>query len=233
MNFYVVQILRKMIYYLAMNKKIAPSLLASDPGNYREGVQFAEKIGGDLLHIDVMDGTFVPPITFGDNVVSIAKKSSSLFIETHLMITAPEKHLEAFIKAGSDRIIVHLEATKNLTACLKTLKDANISSGIAINPETSIEKIYEYLEYTDLILVMTVNPGWGGQAFIEDCLEKVKKVKAKITELNLPVLIEVDGGINQETGSRCLKAGVDILVSGSYLYSNEDPSSAVVNLRSN
>ncbi len=214
-----------------MKIEIAPSLLAADPGDYKAGAKFAENIGGDLLHIDVMDGSFVPPITFGDNVVKVCKANTKLFLDVHLMISNPEKHFKTFAKAGADRIIFHAEASNDIPSAIKSLNSLGVKSGLAVNPETSTEELLKYLPQLDLALVMTVNPGWGGQAFIEDCLKKVKEIKAKVVEDSLKTNIEVDGGVNSETAKLCIEAGANILVSGSFLYKHSDPESALESLK--
>ena len=154
-----------------MNNKriIAPSILAADIARLGQEVSDIEAGGADWIHIDVMDGSFVPPITFGDNVVSAVSAISKLPLDVHLMINNPEKHLESFAKAGSHRIIVHQETCPDLRNTLAQIKDLGIRAGVAVNPATSVETVFEVLDLPDLVLVMTVNPGWGGQPFIHDC----------------------------------------------------------------
>ena len=207
--------------------QVAPSLLACDHGNFREGVNFASKAKCKILHIDVMDGSFVPPITFGDNIVKIAKEEPSLFLDTHLMIVNPEKHFESMVEAGSDNITFHAKVCSDIPDAAAKLKKLNVKAGIAINPEIPAKVILPHLHLFDLALVMTVNPGWGGQKFIEEGLDKIKVIKDKIIQDKLNCLIEVDGGVNDITGPKCLAAGADILVSGSYLYKHPDSPTAI------
>jgi ribulose-phosphate 3-epimerase len=210
---------------------IAPSLLASDFGNLQSEILKATTAQADWLHIDVMDGTFVPPITFGDNLVSVAKKNSSLPLDVHLMIVEPEKHIETFAKAGANIITVHQETCPHLHRTLASIKDLGVSAGASINPATPVESLFDCLEVADLVLVMTVNPGWGGQKFIHSCLKKIEKIQNEISRRGLSTRIEVDGGINSETAKLCRQAGASIFVAGSYLFSAANMKDAIASLK--
>ncbi|EAX48597.1 Ribulose-phosphate 3-epimerase [Thermosinus carboxydivorans Nor1] len=211
--------------------KIAPSLLAADFTRLAEEVLKVEQGGADLLHLDIMDGHFVPNLTFGAPVVAALRQVSKLPFDVHLMITNPQDHINAFIKAGADLITVHAETHPHLHRLLQTIKDQGVRAGIALNPSTPLVTIEEVLPYVDMVLLMSVNPGFGGQQFISTVLDKIRRLRQMITERNLPVVIEVDGGINAETAPAVIAAGATILVAGSAVYGAVDAAQAIASLK--
>lgn len=218
------------------NPIIAASILSADIGSLREEILSVESAGADWLHIDIMDGSFVPPISFGASVVSLAKSTCKIPLDVHLMIMEPDKHLETFAKAGADRITIHVEATRHLHRVLTEIKSLGISNGVALNPGTPISVVEEILPVCDLILVMSVNPGWGGQTFIEPCLDKLQALAEEIGHSERGskghhTLLSVDGGIDASTAPRCLAAGAEVLAAGSYILGRKDRASAIKLLR--
>ena len=212
-------------------KLIAPSFLSADFGILKEEIKQTEKSGADIAHIDVMDGHFVPPISFGDIVVKVVKKHSTLPIDVHLMVENPDKHIETFAKAGADYISVHYETLPHLNRTINLIKSFGIKAGVAINPATDIANLEYILEYIDFVLIMSVNPGFGGQKFIPNSLRKIKRLKEMIKEKNLNVQIEVDGGINEETIEDISKAGCDMFVVGSAFFKNSDYKKTIISLK--
>lgn len=201
---------------------LAPSLLAANQSALREGVEFAQTAGVQCLHLDIMDGHFVPNISFGPDVVQSLRNNSNLFFDVHLMLSNPNKHYESFIRAGADLITIHVEPEYPIEETINAIKDRGVLAGIAINPETDVNAVMPYLKMVDLVLVMTVHPGFGGQKLIASCLDKVRTIKEKQLELSLGFRIEVDGGVNLENAKMCVDAGADTLVCGTSFYQSED-----------
>ena len=202
---------------------IEASILSADFARLGEQARQAEGAGVDAIQIDVMDGRFVPPITFGAGVVRALRSQVDLPLDVHLMIVEPERHLEAFAEAGADRIIVHQEATPHLHRLLQTIHELDVDAGVSINPATPLVVLEEILDLTDLIQIMTVNPGWGGQAFLYGQLDKIRRLKLLLGERGLDVPIGVDGGIDPTTAPLVVEAGASMLVSGSSIYNDRAP----------
>ena len=198
--------------------KISPSILSADFSKLGSEIKDLEKAGADLIHMDVMDGHFVPNITIGPEVIKKLRKYTSLPFDVHLMISPVHDFIKNFADAGADIITIHPEATNNLISSIKKIKSYNKKVGISLNPETSVNKVLSVLNMIDLVLIMSVNPGFGGQNFIEDTLNKVKLLRKEIDEKKFKVQIEIDGGINFENSKMAKKAGVDILVSGTTIF---------------
>ena len=200
------------------NIKISPSILSADFSRLGKEIQDLEKAKADLVHIDVMDGHFVPNITIGPEVIKKLRKYTSLPFDVHLMISPVHNFIKNFAEAGADIITIHPEATDDLVSSIKEIKSYNKKAGVSLNPETPIEKVLPVLNSIDLVLIMSVNPGFGGQKFMPETLEKVKKLRKEIDSKKLKAKIEIDGGINFENSKSALKAGVDILVSGTTIF---------------
>ena len=198
--------------------KISPSILSADFSKLGTEIRDLEKANADLIHIDVMDGHFVPNITIGPEVISKLRKYTSLPFDVHLMISPVHKFIKNFAEAGADIITIHPEATDNLKESIKKIKSYNKKAGISLNPETSIDKVLPVLNLIDLVLIMSVNPGFGGQKFMSETLEKVKILRKEIDTKKLKVAIEIDGGINFENSKIAIQAGADILVSGTTIF---------------
>ena len=200
------------------NVKISPSILSADFGKLGNEIQDLEKAGADFIHIDVMDGHFVPNITIGPEVINKLRKYTSLPFDVHLMISPVDDFIKNFAEAGADIITIHPEATNDLISSIKKIKSYNKRAGVSLNPETSVDKALSVLNIIDLVLIMSVNPGFGGQKFIEKTLEKVKILRKEIDSKKLKTQIEIDGGINFENSNMAIAAGIDILVSGTTIF---------------
>lgn len=206
---------------------IAPSILAGDFSKFARELKRVEKSGTEWVHLDVMDGHFVPNLTFGPQLVANARPHSDLFFDTHLMCSKPKILLEPFSKAGSDLITVHVELEEQVASLLWKIRSLDKLVGLAVNPPTAIDKVKPFLEKIDLLLVMTVNPGFGGQSFIEECVPKIQQVYQWRQEMGLDFRIEVDGGVNLQTASECARAGADTFVAGSALFGQRSLTRAV------
>jgi ribulose-phosphate 3-epimerase len=212
-------------------KRIAPSILAADFTRLKDEIQTVEAAGADWIHADVMDGHFVPNITFGPMVVEAVRRTTRLPIDVHLMISEPKRYIADFAKAGASYISVHVEACVHLNRTLQLIRDHGVRPGVALNPATPLESLIWVLEYIDYVLVMSVNPGFGGQAFIPNSLERIKTLRQQIAERGLKTLIEVDGGVSEETIADIAAAGADVLVAGSAIFKSKDYRAAIGSLR--
>ena len=212
-------------------KKLAPSILAADFNRLGEQLAILKEQSIDVLHLDVMDGLFVPSISFGMPVIASLRKETDFFFDVHLMIQEPIRYIEAFKKAGADSLTIHVEACENVEETIKEVKAQGMQCGITLNPETPIEQIFPYLEQVDLVLIMSVHPGFGGQKFIPETLDKVRFIKQAIRERQLPTLIEVDGGVNAENAPLLFDAGADVLVAGSSVFRAPDPMEMIKKLK--
>jgi len=216
---------------------IAPSILSADLGRLAEEIKAAAKAGADLIHIDVMDGHFVPNLTWGPLVVEAARRATSLPLDVHLMVEKPELYIDEFAKAGADWVSVHIEACPHLHRTIQQIRSAGdklgreILAGVALNPGTSLITIDEMLREIDFLLLMTVNPGFGAQSFIPNMLDKIRFARAAIDELDLDALIEIDGGANSGNASEIIEAGVDVIVAGNAVFKSKDYKKAIKALR--
>lgn len=212
---------------MGRKKLIAPSILSADFANLEKEIKAVTEAGADFIHVDVMDGHFVDNITIGVPVVRSLKKISSLPLDVHLMIENPEKYVEAFAKAGSDYLTIHVEATKDAGALLKKMRQLGVKPGITLRPRTNLETILPFIDQVDLILIMTVEPGFGGQAFMQDQVVKIDRLRKEIDSRGLKVLIEVDGGVSAETLRHLDNA--DVLVAGSFVFGHKQGYHQAIN----
>ena len=211
--------------------KIAPSILSADFSRLKEEIQAVEAAGADWLHVDVMDGHFVPNITIGPVVVEAVRKVTRMPLDVHLMITDPDKYAPEFIKAGADWVSIHPETSANANSMLKKLRDLGAKASVAVNPDVPLERVEGYLNDADMVLIMSVFPGFGGQAFIPEVIPKIKQLRTLIDQRKLPLLIEVDGGIKADNIDRVVRAGAEVIVSGSGIFKTANYPETVAQMR--
>lgn len=215
-----------------MKRLIAPSILAADFNYLGEAIQLINKSEADFVHCDVMDGVFVPNISFGLPIIEHIKKIAEKPLDVHLMIVEPDKYIKPFADAGASYITVHYETCVHLHRTINQIKDQNVKASVCLNPHTPVALLEDIITELDMVLLMSVNPGFGGQKFIQNTYKKVSQLKNMITRNNPDCLIEVDGGVNYETGKLLFEAGADVLVAGSFVFSSENPTYTIAKLKS-
>jgi len=214
-----------------MKHLVAPSLLAADWTKLAEEIELVNRSQADWLHLDVMDGRFVPNITFGMFIIKAIKKLAKKPLDVHLMMVEPEKYIEEFREAGSDVITVHYEACPHLHRTIQLIKSTGAKAGVALNPHTSVDLLEDILEELDLVLIMSVNPGFGGQKFIYQSIPRIQQLKERIVTRNTGTLLEVDGGVGAQNAEKLLQAGADVLVAGSSVFKADNPEKAIQQLK--
>ncbi|MDY3337709.1 ribulose-phosphate 3-epimerase [Riemerella anatipestifer] len=213
-------------------KLIAPSLLSADFGNLQRDIEMLNRSQADWFHVDVMDGRFVPNISFGFPVMKTIKEHAKKFVDVHLMIVEPEKYVEEFIDNGADLVSVHYEACTHLHRTIKLIQSKGAKAGVVLNPSTPVSVLEDIIGEVDLVLLMSVNPGFGGQKFIENTYKKIKQTKDLILDQNATALIQIDGGVNTDNASKLFEAGADVLVAGNAVFSAENPENVIELLKS-
>ncbi|MFI3331007.1 MAG: ribulose-phosphate 3-epimerase [Rikenellaceae bacterium] len=213
-----------------MTKILSPSILSADFGNLARDTQMIDRSAAEWLHFDVMDGVFVPNISYGFPVLSAVVKESKKFMDVHLMIVEPEKYVERFVKSGASLVTFHIEATNKVDETIEIIRSNGAKVGISIKPATSIDVLEPYLDKIDLVLVMSVEPGFGGQSFIEGSWQKVRDLRALIDSRGLKTMIEIDGGVSENNAKELYEAGCDVLVAGSAVFGAKDPEQAILNM---
>ena len=201
---------------------VSPSILAADHANIQQEIERVNRSGADWVHVDIMDGVFVPNMSFGFPIVKATKKHSQLPLDVHLMIVNPQNYIQEFIKAGADILTIHYEAVTHLHRAIWQIKNAGVKAGVALNPSTPVSMLEEIIQDVDMVLIMTVNPGFGGQKFIENSYSKIMRCKELILKRNSQALIEVDGGVESHNAAKLINAGMDVMVAGSYIFGAKD-----------